>query len=94
MRSFAPFSKAKVGIINETTNITVYPNYPGFTTDDTILVCFEATLITPDSYVETLAKIAYLAPLGGGDSNDNPAAKRLFEQTKPIVLKKTIGVFD
>lgn len=59
----------------------------GIKEDDELLICFELTFTTPDSYVRTWRMPAYSIKLNGIFGEFTP----LFEQKKPVVILR--GVF-
>lgn len=66
----------------------VFPNIFRLTTNDSLLVCLQQRVVTPDSYVVSLSKALWLLRSCDGDF------KSLFDQGKPIIVKKTITYFD
>ncbi|WP_128964325.1 hypothetical protein [Bradyrhizobium guangdongense] len=66
----------------------VFPNIFRLTVSDSLLVCLQQRVVTPDSYVVSLSKALWL--LRSGDESP----KILFDEGKPIVVKKTITYFD
>ncbi|WP_271499279.1 hypothetical protein [Bradyrhizobium sp. CCBAU 11357] len=66
----------------------VFPNILRLTANDSLLVCLQQRVVTPDSYVVSLSKALWLLRSRDGDF------KFLFDQGKPIVVKKTITYFD
>lgn len=67
---------------------TVFPNIFRLIVGDSMLVCLQQRIITPDSYVETTSKMLWLVKLGSGD------LKTLYDQGRPMVVKKTTSYFD
>jgi hypothetical protein len=65
-----------------------FPNLFRLTASDSMLVCLQQRVITPDSYVSSLSKALWLIRKNGGD------LKPLFDQERPITVKKTTRYFD
>ncbi|MCS3727224.1 hypothetical protein [Bradyrhizobium betae] len=66
----------------------VFPNIFRLTANDSLLVCLQQRVVTPDSYVVSLSKALWLLRSRDGD------LRFLFDQGKPMVVKKTITYFD
>jgi hypothetical protein len=65
-----------------------FPNVPGVTGKDTMLVCLQQRVVTPDSYVRALNKMLWLI------KPDSPETKYLYEQNRPVIVRKTTTYFD